>query len=50
VLSTLTYKNLFSALQFGYGSALSTLMFVTEIIIAVGFGVFLLKRFREVKL
>jgi multiple sugar transport system permease protein len=50
VLSTLTYKNLFSALQFGYGSALSTLMFLTEIIIAAGFGVFLLKRFRKVKL
>jgi multiple sugar transport system permease protein len=50
VLSTLTYKNLFSALQFGYGSALSTVMFLTEIVIAVGFGVFLLKRFREVKL
>jgi multiple sugar transport system permease protein len=50
VLSTLTYKNLFSALQFGYGSALSTIMFLTEIVIAIGFGVFLLKRFREVKL
>jgi ABC-type sugar transport system permease subunit len=50
VLSTLTYKNLFSALQFGYGSALSTIMFVTEIVIAAGFGFFLVKRFREVKL
>ncbi len=50
VLSTLTYKNLFSALQFGYGSALSTTMFVTEILVAIGFGFFLLKRFREVQL
>jgi ABC-type sugar transport system permease subunit len=50
VLSTLTYKNLFSALQFGYGSALSTTMFLTEILVAIGFGFFLLKRFREVQL
>jgi ABC-type sugar transport system permease subunit len=50
VLSTLTYKNLFSALQFGYGSALSTAMFVTEIVIAIGFGFFLVQRLREVKL
>jgi len=48
VLSTLTYKNLFSALQFGYGSALSTAMFITEILIAVGFGIFLLRKMREV--
>jgi ABC-type sugar transport system permease subunit len=48
VLSTLTYKHLFSALQFGYGSALSTIMFITEIVIAVVFGVFLLRKMREV--
>jgi multiple sugar transport system permease protein len=48
VLSTLTYKNLFSALQFGYGSALATSMFGTEIMIAVVFGVFLLRKMREV--
>ncbi|MGA8660635.1 MAG: sugar ABC transporter permease [Chthoniobacterales bacterium] len=48
VLSTLTYKNLFSALQFGYGSALSTAMFVTQILIAAGFGIFLLQKFKEV--
>ena len=48
VLSTMTYKNLFSALQFGYGSALSTMMFITEIIIAVIFGAFLLRKMREV--
>lgn len=48
VLSTLTYKQLFSALQFGYGSALATIMFITEILIAVVFGVFLLRRMREI--
>jgi ABC-type sugar transport system permease subunit len=48
VLSTLTYKQLFSALQVGYGSALATTMFITEIVIAVIFGVFLLRKMREV--
>jgi len=48
VLSTLTYKQLFSALQVGYGSALATMMFITEIVIAVVFGVFLLRKLREV--
>jgi ABC-type sugar transport system permease subunit len=48
VLSTLTYKQLFSALQVGYGSALATTMFITEILIAVIFGVFLLRKMREV--
>ena len=47
VLSTLTYKNLFSALQFGYGSALSTAMFITEIFIALVFGIFILRKFKE---
>jgi multiple sugar transport system permease protein len=49
VLSTLTYKNLFSALQFGHGSALATAMFITEILIATGFGIFLLRQLREVR-
>lgn len=48
VLSTLTYKQLFSALQVGYGSALATIMFMTEIVIAVFFAVFLLRKMREV--
>ncbi|HYY30685.1 MAG TPA: sugar ABC transporter permease [Chthoniobacterales bacterium] len=48
VLSTLTYKQLFSALQVGYGSALATIMFITEIVIAVIFAVFLLRKMREV--
>jgi multiple sugar transport system permease protein len=47
VLSTLTYKNLFSALQFGYGSALSTAMFITEVLIALVFGIFILRKFKE---
>ena len=42
-LSTLTYKTLFSALLFGYGSAQSTAMFITEVLIALGFGVFLVR-------
>jgi trehalose/maltose transport system permease protein len=48
VLSTLTYKNLFSALQVGYGSSLSTMMFITEILIALLFGLFLLRKMREI--
>ena len=48
VLSTFTYKNLFSALQVGYGSTLSTIMFITEMVIAAIFGVFLLRKMREV--
>ena len=48
VLSTLTYKQLFSALQFGYGSALATIMFITEILIALVFGLFLLRRMRGI--
>jgi len=47
VLSTLTYKTLFSALQFGIGSALATAMFVTEMLIALGFAIFLIRRLRQ---
>jgi ABC-type sugar transport system permease subunit len=39
VLSTLTYKTLFSALQFGPGSALASAIFFTEMLIALGFGI-----------
>src|SRR5260370_8657516 len=35
VLSTLTYQNLFSALQFGYGPSFSTLMFFIAVVSAV---------------
>jgi ABC-type sugar transport system permease subunit len=45
-LSTLSYKVLFSTLQFGYGSALSTAMFATEALLAIGFGFFIRRRMR----
>ena len=48
VLSTLTYKSLFSALQVGYGSSLSTIMFVTETLFAIVFGLFLIVKMREI--
>jgi multiple sugar transport system permease protein len=44
VLSTLTYKTMFSTLQFGVGSAMSTAMFATEVVIAIGFAIFLSRR------
>jgi ABC-type sugar transport system permease subunit len=46
-LSTLSYKVLFSTLQFGYGSALSSAMFITETIIALGFGIFIVIQLRR---
>ncbi|MDQ0391912.1 carbohydrate ABC transporter permease [Labrys monachus] len=46
-LSTLSYKTLFSTLQFGYGSALSTAMFLTETVIAIGFGIFIVRQLRR---
>lgn len=45
-LSTLSYKTLFSALQFGYGSAMATAMFITEALIAIGFGFFIMRKMR----
>jgi ABC-type sugar transport system permease subunit len=45
-LSTLSYKVLVSTLQFGYGSALSTAMFATEALLAIGFGFFIRRRMR----
>ncbi|MDR3376640.1 MAG: sugar ABC transporter permease [Ancalomicrobiaceae bacterium] len=47
VLSTLTYKTLFSALDFGYGSALSVAMFATEALVAFGFGLFIMRGMRR---
>jgi multiple sugar transport system permease protein len=47
VLSTLTYKTLFSGLEFGYGSALSGAMFLTEAVLAAGFGLFIVRRMRR---
>ncbi len=47
VLSTLTYKTLFSALEFGYGSALATAMFATEAAIALCFGILIAHSLRR---
>ncbi|WP_095080956.1 carbohydrate ABC transporter permease [Mesorhizobium sophorae] len=46
-LSTLSYKVLFSTLQFGYGSAVSTAMFVTEGVIALVFCLYLVRQIRR---
>ncbi|MFS8113100.1 sugar ABC transporter permease [Rhizobium jaguaris] len=46
-LSTLSYKILFSTLQFGYGSAVSTAMFMTEGVIALVFCLFLVRQLRK---
>ncbi|GGE15330.1 sugar ABC transporter permease [Aureimonas endophytica] len=46
-LSTLSYKVLFSTLSFGYGSAVSTAMFVTEGLIALVFCLFLVRQIRR---
>jgi ABC-type sugar transport system permease subunit len=45
-MSTLAYKRLFSGLEIGYGSALSTAMFITEALIAVAFALFIFRRLR----
>jgi trehalose/maltose transport system permease protein len=41
VMSTLTYKVFFSATQFGYGSALAVAMFVSVLLISLGYLFFL---------
>src|SRR6266700_6618265 len=48
-LSTLAYKRLFSGLEIGYGSALSTAMFISEGLIAIGFALFIFRRLRAVE-
>jgi ABC-type sugar transport system permease subunit len=48
VLSTLTYKTLFSALQFGPGSALSSAIFFTEMLIALCFGIAVTRKIKAV--
>lgn len=47
VLSTYAYKVLFSGLEFGYGSTVVSAMFATEVIVAVIFGIFIVRRFRK---
>jgi trehalose/maltose transport system permease protein len=46
-LSTLAYKELFSTLEFGYGSTISTAMFVTEGILAIVVCIWLVIRLRK---
>lgn len=46
VMSTLAYKTMFSGSEYGYGSTIATAMFITEILIALGFAFFLVRRFR----
>ena len=48
-LSTLSYKTLFSTLQFGYGSAMTMATFVTEGIIALGFCFFIMRQMRAAR-
>lgn len=45
-LSTLSYKVLFSTLQFGYGSAMTMTTFITEGVIALGFCFFIVRQLR----
>jgi multiple sugar transport system permease protein len=46
-MSTYAYNILFSGLEIGYGSAIATAMFVTEVFIAGLFGVFIVRRIRQ---
>lgn len=48
-LSTLSYKQLFSALQLGSGSSIATALFATEIVVATGFAVMLRRRFKKLE-
>ncbi|HEY5822348.1 MAG TPA: sugar ABC transporter permease [Propionibacteriaceae bacterium] len=45
-LSTLAYKRLFSGLQLGYGSSIATAMFITEVVIALVFGLFVVRAYK----
>jgi multiple sugar transport system permease protein len=45
-LSTMAYKRLFSGLELGRGSAITTAMFLTEALIAIGFAYFIFRRLR----
>jgi ABC-type sugar transport system permease subunit len=46
-MSTYAYNVLFSGLEIGYGSAIATAMFITEVLIAAVFGVFIVRRIRQ---
>jgi ABC-type sugar transport system permease subunit len=43
-LSTLAYKRIFSGLEIGPGSSITTAMFITESLIAIGFAIFIFRR------
>ena len=45
-LSTLAYKRIFSGLEIGPGSSITTAMFVAEGLIAIGFAFFIFRRLR----
>jgi ABC-type sugar transport system permease subunit len=46
-MSTYAYNVLFSGLEIGYGSMIATAMFVTEVLIAGVFGIFIVRRIRQ---
>jgi ABC-type sugar transport system permease subunit len=46
-MSTYAYNILFSGLEIGYGSAIATAMFITEVLIAAFFGAFIIRRLRQ---
>jgi multiple sugar transport system permease protein len=46
-MSTYAYNILFSGLELGYGSMIATAMFVTEVLIAAVFGIFIIRRIRQ---
>jgi ABC-type sugar transport system permease subunit len=46
-MSTYAYNILFSGLELGYGSMIATAMFVTELVIAGVFGMFIVRRIRQ---
>jgi ABC-type sugar transport system permease subunit len=46
-MSTYAYNILFSGLELGYGSMIATAMFVTELVIAGVFGLFIVRRIRQ---
>jgi len=46
-LSTLAYKRIFSGLEIGAGSSITTAMFITESVIAIGFALFIFRRMHD---
>jgi ABC-type sugar transport system permease subunit len=48
-LSTYGYQTLFSGLELGYGSMVATATFATEVLIAAGFAVLIVRRYRALE-